>query len=84
MSLFTLPYKKQHSDAKHLYGCYDRVFNTADGRIVLNHLLGEVCHLSRTIAVDDEKVLIKNSGRQQVGLDILKILNPNKEQLNDR
>ena len=75
--MFTLPYKRK--DQKEVRDAYDRVFNSPDGSIVLNHLLGEVCGLSRVSLPNDDKLVFKDLGKQQVGYEILNILNPNKE-----
>lgn len=78
MSTFILPYKR-HDKMEEVQKCYDRVFSSPDGRIVLNHLLGDFCDLARANIPQNEKDVFKNIGRQKVGLDILTILNPTKE-----
>jgi len=82
MSTFILPYERKETD-EDIIASYDKVFNTPDGRVVLNHLLGEVCDLARVSMPTDEKGVFKNIGRQQAGLRILSILNPTKGKDND-
>ena len=65
--MFSLPYERNQS-AEEIKATYQRLFASPDGKVVLNHLLGELCHLS--MPCDD----VNDLGRQAVGYKILNLI----------
>ncbi len=66
--MFNLPYEPSDLDDTQIRDCYLKVFNSPDGKIVLNHLLGEQCTMHKA-AYDEQDI-----GMQTVGHRILNLM----------
>jgi len=67
-----------------LLNCYKRVFETDDGKKVLNDLIKKSCFLMSTHVPGDPYSSANNEGKREIVLYILKVLETKPEMLRER